>query len=32
MEKWYVQPYNVGSGDEIIVNPYATLIWMGIYF
>jgi len=32
MEKWYVQPYNVGSGDQITLKPYVTLFWMGVYF
>ncbi len=32
MEKWYVQPYNVGNGEGITLNPYATFFWMGVYF
>jgi hypothetical protein len=32
MEKWYVQPHNVGNGDEITMNPYLALFWMGVYF
>jgi hypothetical protein len=32
MEKWYVQPLNVGNGDEITLSPYATLFWMEVYF
>jgi hypothetical protein len=32
MEKWYVQPHNVGSGDEITMNPYISPILNGIIF